>query len=129
MFALRLLNGKAAGQQVLIRRFPFRVGRAANAHLRLDVAGVWDEHLQLQLDAGQTLCVSALGDAIARVNGEVVRECPLRTGDIIELGESRLQFWLGPIEQKGLRVRETMVWLSLGLLTAGEIFLALRLPQ
>ncbi|MCP5516331.1 MAG: hypothetical protein H7A45_03630 [Verrucomicrobiales bacterium] len=129
MFALRILNGRTAGQEVLIRRFPFLVGRSARAHLRLDAAGVWEEHLRLAMDSDKTVQVAAVGPAIVRLNGETVATAALRTGDVIELGGSRVQFWLGPVAQKGVRWRETTVWLALAGVTLIECILAFGLPQ
>ncbi len=49
MIQLNVLSGKKAGSQAVVRRFPFRVGRAPDNHLQLDDDGVWDQHLALEL--------------------------------------------------------------------------------
>ena len=39
MVQLGILTGKQAGNQMIVRRFPFRIGRAPGNHLRLDDDG------------------------------------------------------------------------------------------
>ena len=49
MVQLNILSGKAAGSQPVVRRFPFRIGRAPENELKLDDDGVWDQHLALEI--------------------------------------------------------------------------------
>ena len=48
MIRLRVLSGGLAGDETEARHFPFRVGRAPGADLRLEDPGVWEAHLELQ---------------------------------------------------------------------------------
>ena len=45
-------------------------GRAADAGLPLDEAGVWERHLQIEFQRGTGFTFTAQPDALALVNGE-----------------------------------------------------------
>jgi hypothetical protein len=47
----------------------------------------------------------------------------LRNGDIISLGSVKIQFWLGPVGQRGLRLRELFVWILLALVVFSQFIL------
>lgn len=110
MVQLRILSGKMAGTVWVARRFPVRIGRSVASDLRLEEAGVWDDHLLLQFHRDEGFLLSVQPDALASVNGEQVREAVLRNGDLIELGALKLQFWLAEMRQTSSRVRDALVW-------------------
>jgi hypothetical protein len=118
---LHILSGQQTGSDIVVRRFPFVIGRGAGAGLLMDDAGVWDRHLQIefQRDAGFTFSVQP--NALAVVNGERAEAGTLRNGDLIELGSARLRFWLARSTQKTLRVREALTWFALFALFAVQI--------
>jgi len=121
MVQLRILSGPQAGTTWVARRFPVRVGRAANADFRSEENGVWDEHLRLEFDPAEGYVLHTHADALARVNGEPVQRAALRNGDAIELGSLRLQFWLSEARQAGLGLRETLTWLGIALVCLTQI--------
>ena len=127
MVQLRVLSGKMAGHETVARRFPFQIGRASAADLRLDDPGVWDQHLRLELRRPGGFVLAALGDAILAVNGQPVREAQLRNGDRFGLGSVQVQFWLAETRLRGLRFREAAVWMGVGLVTLGQVALMLWL--
>lgn len=128
MIQLRVLSGKMAGSTAVARRFPFQVGRAPDAGLVLQEAGVWDRHFQIQFERGHGFTVAPLGDAILTINGHSASEKNiLRNGDSIEIGGTRLQFWLGETRQTGLRLREGLVWLGIAAMTLAQIVIIYRL--
>ena len=49
MVQFKIVSGKMAGTEQVARRFPFRIGRSAEADLRLEDDGVWDDHLELSV--------------------------------------------------------------------------------
>ncbi len=51
--------------------------------------------------------------AVSLVNLQPVHETPLRNGDMLQLGAAKLQFWLSPPRQTGLRLREALTWLAI----------------
>ena len=110
-----------AGVEWVARRFPFRVGRSASADLRIEEGGVWDDHLTFSLGDDQVVELTVQPGALASVNGESVSSTPLRNGDVIAVGAVNLRFALSPTRQKGLRVRESLVWICLALLALAEI--------
>jgi pSer/pThr/pTyr-binding forkhead associated (FHA) protein len=120
---LQILSGKQAGRDIVARRFPFVIGRAPNTDLQLDEPGVWDRHFRIRLERGQGFGFDAQTESLVLLNGERVEEGFLRNGDVIDLGSTRLRFWLARARQKTLRVREALTWLGLGLLFAAQIAL------
>ncbi len=128
MVQLRVLNGSRAGTAHNASRFPCIIGRASTDDLQLVEAGVWDNHLQLDLRVPDGFRLSRLGQGRASVNGAEFDELTLRNGDVIELGAVKVQFWLAEVRQSDNRVRETLVWLGLAalVLAEGALMLALR---
>ena len=127
MIQLNILSGKQAGSQTVVRRFPFRVGRAPENELQLDDDGVWDQHLALEFQSGR-LQSGACADALAAVNGEPFQNQILRNGDIITFGSAKMQFWLAAARQRGLRLRELFVWALVAAVTAAQLADLLAAP-
>ncbi len=123
MVQLDIVSGKMAGTAWLARRFPVRIGRSPEADLRLEDDGVWDQHLELSLDRAEGFVLRVQSPAVAAVNDEPIDRARLRNGDAIALGSARLRFWLRPARQSRLWVRETVVWLLLAGVFAGQLLL------
>ena len=123
MIQLNVLSGKKAGSQPVVRRFPFRVGRAADNDLQLDDDGVWDRHLALGFKRNESFTLAVAPDALATVNNEPVRTTPLHNGDVISFGSVKIQFWLAAARQRGLRLREVFVWTLITAVTAAQFML------
>jgi len=121
MVQLKVLSGKTAGTQAVARRFPFTVGRDDTADLRLEEAGIWDRHLELQLQMPEGFRLKAHESALTSVNGQPARDVFLRNGDLLEIGPLKIQFWLSETRQSGLRLREFLTWLALAALCAGQL--------
>lgn len=120
MVQLRVLNGSRAGTAHTASRFPCTIGRASGDDLQLAEAGIWENHLQLNLQVPDGFRLSRLGQGRASVNGTEFDELVLRNGDVIELGAVKVQFWLAEVQQSSNRVRETLVWLGLAALVVLE---------
>ncbi len=129
MIRLKVLSGKMAGTEHSARHFPFRLGRGANSDLRLEEAGVWDSHAELSLDAVGSFMLRAQSEALLAVNGRPCREVAMRNGDEIDLGALKLRFWIGPTRQRGLRLRECLVWSTIALITLAQLALVYRVAQ
>lgn len=124
MIQLRILSGKKAGGQIVVRHFPFRVGRAPLNDLQIDDDGVWDSHLTLELNReNKRINLAVASNAFAAVNNHAVQSAPLKNGDVISFGSAKIQFWLAAVKQRGLRFRELFVWILLIAVTAGQFFL------
>ena len=113
MVQLTVLSGKTAGTVLVARRFPFRIGRAAEDNLRLEEAGVWDGHLELGLKMPAGFLITVNERALAAANGEPFKQRIARNGDVIEIGSARIQLSLSPTRQRGFRVRELLTWAAL----------------
>lgn len=113
MVQLRVLNGHRAGTAQTATRFPCTIGRANGDDLQLVEAGVWENHLQLDLQIPDGFRLRRLGQGRASVNGTEFDELVLRNGDVIELGAVKVRFWLAEVRQSDNRVREVLVWLGL----------------
>ena len=106
----KILSGQKAGISWETRRFPVRIGRVATADLRLEEAGVWDHHLEVDFRPNQGFLLRTQPDAWVQVNGQRLERTILRNGDAIEIGGLRLQFWIGEARQASLRLREGFSW-------------------
>jgi predicted component of type VI protein secretion system len=127
MIQLRILSGTQAGTSMVARRFPFQVGRAADADLVLAEPGVWDRHFTIRFEPGDGFIVAPQGEALLTVNGEPTSGIRLRNGDSMEIGAVRLQFWLSDTRQSGLRLREWFVWAGIIAVTITQLVLIYRL--
>jgi hypothetical protein len=120
---LQILSGKLAGRDIVVRQFPFVVGRAPSAGLRLEDVGVWERHLQIGFKRGAGFEFSSQDTALTLVNSSAVSGGILRNGDLIDVGGVQLRFWLARSEQRSLRLRETLISTSLFVLPAVQLWL------
>lgn len=127
MVQFQVVSGKMAGRVIPARHFPFRIGRAPTAHLCVEEAGVWAEHLVLHLIDGEGFVLTVTAPATANLNGQPFQEGRARNGDLIELGALQLRFWIGAPRQAALIWREALVWTSILLVTATQVYLVYRL--
>ena len=127
MIQLRILSGKMAGDIQVVRRFPFRIGRAAENDLILDEPGVWDSHLTLQFQKKEGFFLQTATETFAAINNESQTSARLRNGDLISFGSAKIQFWLAAPRQRGLGIRELCIWLLLIAVTAFQFGLIYRL--
>lgn len=123
MVQLTFLSGKMAGGHCDVRQFPFVIGRAAAAHCRLEEEGIWDQHLRITVQQPEGFILSVQPDAIASVNGQLVQQAVLRSGDIISVGGSKIRFLLGPTRQRSLTWREYATWVAFVSLCLGQVAL------
>lgn len=123
MVQLSILTGRQAGNHAIVRRFPFSIGRASGNHLQLEDDGVWENHLTLEIQDRENFVVAAAAGALLAVNLQPQQAATLRNGDIISLGSVKLQFWLAPTTQRGLRLREAFVWSLLVAVTLTQLVL------
>lgn len=127
MLQVRVLSGKMAGNLQVVRRFPFRIGRAPGNELSLDDSGVWDTHLTVQFEKSEGFLLQVSPEAFAAINAEPKQTARLRNGDIISFGSAKIQFWLAPPLQRSLRPRELAVWALIAAVTLFQVILIYRL--
>jgi len=118
-----ILRGPQAGVVWTARRFPAQIGRSESDNFRLDAPGVWDRHAQVEFRPRDGFWLSARPEVTVEINGQPTREARLRNGDILDLGSARLQFWLGPMGQRGLAWREWLTWFGIAAVCLGQIAL------
>lgn len=123
MIQLNVLSGKKAGDQTVVRHFPFRIGRAAGNEWQLDDDGVWDQHVVFEFQKKAGFNLATAPNALAAINGASVQNTILRNGDIITIGSVKLQFWLAAAKQPGLRLREFFIWALLMAVTGSQFVL------
>ncbi|MCI0536916.1 MAG: FHA domain-containing protein [Verrucomicrobiales bacterium] len=115
------MSGSRAGEECWIQRFPCIIGRSAEANISLAEAGIWDRHLELELDPARSFSLRTFPNALATINGHSLAHVTLRNGDLIELGAVRLQFWLKETEQRSIRFREALTWAGIAMISAAQI--------
>lgn len=121
MVELTVLTGSQAGAVIAARRFPVRVGREPGMEFQSEEPGVWKQHATFEL-RDRTVWIQAItAETPVLVNGERVAEVSLKNGDLVDMGGLRLRFAFAPTSQKSLRPREILVWLSIVLLTLGQL--------
>ena len=123
MVQLRVLTGSRAGTAHTVSLFPCTLGRSVGDDLQFVEAGVWENHLQLDLQVPAGFRLSRLGQGRSSVNGAEFDERFLHNGDVIELGAVKVQFWLAEVRQSDNRARERLVWIGLGALVLLEVAL------
>ena len=126
MIELHILTGKQAGTQSVVRRFPFRIGRAGGNDLQLTDDGTWDQHLTLEFHRQEGFKLAVADNALVMVNHQPVQTALLRNGDVITLGSAKLQVWLTAARQRGFWLRERFVWALLVAVVLGEFLLIYR---
>ena len=123
MVQFKVLSGKTAGDLWIARRFPVRIGRAANSSLKVEESGVWDSHLQIDFVRKEGFVMQTQPNALASVNNQPIERAVLRNGDLIQIGSVKLQFWLSEPRQVGLRFREWLTWAAITLISLGQVAL------
>jgi|SRR6516164_454069 pSer/pThr/pTyr-binding forkhead associated (FHA) protein len=123
MIELHILTGSKAGSQSVVRRFPFRIGRAGGNDLQLTDDGTWDQHLTLEFHRHEGFKLAVAPNALVMINHQPVQTALLRNGDVITLGSAKLQFWLAAARQRGLWLRERFVWALLAAVVLGQFIL------
>ena len=123
MLQLQILSGKSAGVFWDARRLPVRVGRASSNDLQLADDGVWNEHFQVALNPAEGFVLSVHPRALVTINQTPVSTTRLRNGDLITAGSAQLCFRLSETRQRGLRLREWLVWMLVAGVILGEVAL------
>ncbi len=123
MIQLKILSGKKAGTEMVVRRFPFYVGRSTACGLSLDDPGVWEKHFQIQLISLEGFTLVTEPSTTVVMDGKTVQQAALRNGDVIEIGLAKILFGLSATQQKSLGLREWLTWMALALLCLSQFAL------
>lgn len=114
---------------MVVRRFPFSIGRALDNDLPLEDAGIWDRHLALKFEPYNGFKLELEPNAVATINNQKPETTRLHNGDVIAIGSVKFQFWLAAPRQRGLRFREGFVWTLIAFVTAMQAALIYWLVQ
>jgi pSer/pThr/pTyr-binding forkhead associated (FHA) protein len=123
MVRLCIVSGKNAGTAMVAGRFPYRIGRSPRSDFCVEDAGVWDEHLELDLDSHGGFLLSLQGNSLATINGQPFQHVCLKNGDLIEIGSLKMQFTLSETTQCAFRLREALTWTGLAVLFGSQVAL------
>src|SRR5258708_34445398 len=129
MVQLNIRFPNKAGSETVARRFPFRIGRSADADLRLQEPGVWERHARIELDFDEGFMLITEPGALAAVNGDPMRRTRLRNGDTINIGALSIQFCLGSVRQVRFTLREWLTWAGLAAVCGGQVALVYWLSR
>ena len=88
--------------------------------------GVFDKHFEIQFSP-EGFTLQASPHAVVTVNDARTESALLRNGDIISAGYAKIQFWLGAMTQRGLRVREGFVWIVIIAVAVAQVWALWRL--
>src|ERR1700752_3668394 len=86
--------------------FPYRIGRSAQAELRIEEAGVWENHAVVLPSENLHFVIRSEGESLLLCNGEPVRTVQLASGDELSIGAARMMVSLAPAGQKSLGLAE-----------------------
>jgi hypothetical protein len=110
MLLLRVIDSRGAVTQHFAERFPYRIGRSAQADLRIEAAGVWESHAAILPGENARFLIRSEGESLLLRNGEPVQTAQLASGDELSIGAARVIVSLAPARQKSLVASEAIVW-------------------
>ena len=122
-------RGTVTTHTATAREFPLTIGRSAHAGLRLNSAGVWEQHARIFLanssafPGQQRFIIESLGQTIVSINGSILPTKELSVGDEILIGATRLTVGLAPARQKKFSVHDFCFGLLLFLVVITEAVL------
>lgn len=96
-FRLVVLNGSSAGKEILIPPSGLTIGRSADNTLTLDDPLVSRHHAKVVYELGELVVYDLNSTNGTSVNGYRILRQPLKAGDVIQVGETRLQVESGAI--------------------------------
>ena len=77
--------------------------------------------MQFDFNPEEGIVLSAQPNALVAVNGQAVQQIAMRSGDEINIGSLRLQFWLSETRQADLRLREGFTWAAIAAISLGQV--------
>jgi predicted component of type VI protein secretion system len=120
MLLLRVTDSRGIVTAHIADSFPYRIGRAAQADLRLEAAGVFENHATILAGDNARFLVRSEGESLLLHNGEPTRSAQLAAGDEISIGSMRVLVSLAPARQKSLGAAEAVAWALLLAVLVGE---------
>ena len=121
---LTVLDKQGTSLPIMRIDLPIRIGRAADCQMRLEEKGIWDHHVELDLDRDDCFLLRPTSEASTLVNDEPLKKGQIMAnGDVIVLGQTKVEFQIGPVRQQFLGTRETLCWIVLAAFVAAQVWL------
>jgi len=110
---------------VPVDRSPFLIGRGSECALRLEVPGVWERHLTLEVEPGEGLIASAQAGALTRVRGREgeLSRARVRQGEELEVGAAVIRVLLAPVRRRWQGFWEWVLWGTFGVVGLVQVVL------
>lgn len=107
--SLFFTHGERAGQEIPLTRDTFFIGRSKNNNLSLNDKSASRKHAVINMLEGEYIISDLNSLKGTYVNGKKIEEVTLKPGDIINIGENRMQFrlvtpsgtWIAPGRRSG----------------------------
>jgi hypothetical protein len=128
MIQLQVLTGAEAGKRIVASTFPFKAGRNSGNSLVLSEPGVFAEHFAISMSE-EGFILQRAPEAVVTINSAPSDGGLLRNGDVIGCGLAKVQFWLGVLPQRGLRLREMASWAMVFGMGVLQFYLLIRLLE
>jgi len=124
-----ITTGLLKGHYFSANTLPVRIGRGGGCQIKLPDPGIWEWHVEVNVNQEHRFLVRCNPETTAMVNGGPIKQEAqlLRNGDQIEIGAVNLQFWLGNVRKKNHRPAENTIWVIVGILVLSEFILLLWL--
>ena len=121
---LTVLDKHGASLPIARADLPVRIWRAADCQMRLEKKGIWDHHVELDLDRDDCFLLRPTSEASTLVNDEPLKKRQnLANGDVIVLGQTKVEFRIGPVRQQFIGIRESLCWVVLAAIVAAQVWL------
>lgn len=92
-------DGGGEVRRVVIESFPYRIGRADSANLKIESAQVSREHVEIFERSGVWLARDLGSTNGTLINGKTITETLLSDGDILQIADTELTFVASPASQ------------------------------
>lgn len=138
--SLFFTHGERSGQEIPLARDTFFIGRSKNNNISFDDKSVSRKHAVINMLEGEYIISDLSSLKGTYVNGKKIAEVTLKPGDVINIGENRMQFrlitpsgrWVAP-SKKGFFRYVWIAFLVIGLGIAGtwvySIYFSGRIPD
>ena len=123
MLLLCVTDARGAVTQHIAEKFPYRIGRSAQADLRIEASGVWENHAIILPGENSRFLIRSEDESLLLRNGEPIRSSQLAAGDELTVGSARVLVSLAPARQKSLGFAEAMAWVLLVVVAAAELLI------
>lgn len=124
MYQLTALEGENHGGRFFLGKASFVLGKNPNADLQLKEAGVWNDHVRIEVSEREPR-IRRLGEGILILNSEPTDLAVLRNGDLIQIGGAKFIFEVSPPKRRPFHVQHFLLWGMIVFIAFSEMILIL----